>query len=279
LTVRLRKGVTEVTRVAIIGAGPYGLLIAAILRARGVSHRIFGASLDTWRRHMPAGMTLKSDGFASNLCDALGEETLVAYCDCRGIPFHPTHRPVELDVFNEYAMDFQRRLVPDLEETQVVSLDRTADGFTLELETGEILEVPVVVAAVGITHFEVVPDELATLPAELVSHSSAHRDLSGFAGKDVTVIGAGASAVDVATLVAEASASTRVVTRSESVRFSGPLAAEDRGAFSRLLQPATGIGPGWKSWACVNLPFLFRFLPAKARLAIVKRHLGPKSPT
>jgi thioredoxin reductase len=227
---------------------------------------------------MPEGMTLKSDGFASNLCDANGKETLAAYCASRGLPFHRTHRPVELDVFNEYATDFQRRLVPDLEETQVVALDRTANGFTVKLEDGEVFEVPVVVAAVGITHFKVVPDELAALPAELMTHSSAHRDLSGFADRDVTVIGAGASAVDVATLVAEAGATTHVVTRGASVRFSGPLAPEDRGIVSRLLQPTTGIGPGWRSWACVNLPFLFRFLPGNARLTIVKRHLGPKSP-
>jgi thioredoxin reductase len=223
-------------------------------------------------------MTLKSAGFASNLCDAHGKETLAAYCAHRGLPFHPTHRPVDLDVFNEYAMDFQRRLVPDLEETQVVSLDRTADGFTLELEDGEVLEVPVVVAAVGITHFPVVPDELAPLPAELVTHSSVHRDLSGFDGKDVTVIGAGASAVDVATLVAEAGATTRVVTRSKSVKFSGPESTKRRAVIKRLLRPTTGIGPGWRSWACVNLPFLFRFLPGDARLRIVKRHLGPNSP-
>ncbi|MBV9919586.1 MAG: NAD(P)/FAD-dependent oxidoreductase [Pseudonocardia sp.] len=292
------------TQVAIIGAGPYGLSIAANLRARGVAFRIFGTPLGTWRQHMPEGMTLKSGGFASNLCDAQGKETLAAYCADRGLPFHRTDRPVELDVFIEYAMDFQRRLVPDLEETQVVSLDQTVNGFTLKLEDGEVLNVPVVVAAVGITHFKVVPDELAGLPTELMTHSSAHRDLSGFAGKDVTVVGAGASAVDVATLVAEAGATTRVITRSKSVRFSGPLAPEDRGVatawclrclqawsatrrvrssrvgrlLSRFLRPTTGIGPGWRSWACVNLPSLFRFLPGTARLTIVKRHLGPKSP-
>ena len=53
------------TRVVIIGAGPYGLSVAAHLRAHGVAFRIFGAPLDSWRNHMPVGMMLKSDGFAS----------------------------------------------------------------------------------------------------------------------------------------------------------------------------------------------------------------------
>jgi cation diffusion facilitator CzcD-associated flavoprotein CzcO len=53
--------------VAIIGAGPYGLSLAAHLRARGVNFRIFGKPMDTWNAHMPKGMTLKSEGFASSL--------------------------------------------------------------------------------------------------------------------------------------------------------------------------------------------------------------------
>ena len=48
----------------IIGAGPYGLSIAAHLRGRGIPFRIFGRIMDSWRTHMPKGMCLKSDGFA-----------------------------------------------------------------------------------------------------------------------------------------------------------------------------------------------------------------------
>ena len=52
---------------AIIGAGPYGLSLAAHLAAAGADFRIFGKPLTSWRDHMPKGMMLKSDGFASNL--------------------------------------------------------------------------------------------------------------------------------------------------------------------------------------------------------------------
>jgi cation diffusion facilitator CzcD-associated flavoprotein CzcO len=55
---------------AIIGAGPYGLSIAAHFRSRGISFRVFGRPMDSWLRHMPKGMHLKSDGFASNLSDS-----------------------------------------------------------------------------------------------------------------------------------------------------------------------------------------------------------------
>ena len=59
-----------VLEVAIIGAGPYGLSIAAHLRHLGVDFRVFGKPMETWRKHMPKGMLLKSDGFASNSVDA-----------------------------------------------------------------------------------------------------------------------------------------------------------------------------------------------------------------
>jgi FAD-dependent urate hydroxylase len=53
--------------VAIPGAGPYGLSLAAYLKANRVSFRIFGTPMGFWRAHMPKGMWLKSDGFASNI--------------------------------------------------------------------------------------------------------------------------------------------------------------------------------------------------------------------
>jgi len=104
----------NITDVAIIGAGPYGLSLAAHLRAAGLSFRIFGKPLDTWREHMPEGMKLKSDGFASSLCAPAADSTLKAYCEQRDIPYHDTDLPVPLDVFNAYAEDFQWRFVPNV---------------------------------------------------------------------------------------------------------------------------------------------------------------------
>ena len=83
-----------------------------------------------------------------------------------------------------------------------------------------MLRADFVVGAIGITYFNRIPPELAHLPANLVSHSSAHSDLSGFAGRDVTVIGGGSSAVDIATLLHEAGARTSLVARRDMLKFS-----------------------------------------------------------
>jgi thioredoxin reductase len=267
-----------VTKVAIIGAGPYGLSIAAHLRSMGVPHRIFGTPVDTWLRHMPAGMSLKSDGFASSLSSPEDGSRLSAYCAMNGIAYDDTAIPVELEVFTAYAVDFQQRFVPHVEDRQVIALDKEADGFTLKLDDGETLRADLVVAAVGITHFAKIPPELAGMPANLVSHSSAHNDLSAFAGRDVTVIGAGSSAVDIATLLAEAGATTSVIARRDRLKFSSPPNPGGRSRYQRLRHPSTGIGPGLRSWLFQKRPDLFRFLPGWLRVKIVKRHLGPSSP-
>lgn len=41
--------------VAIVGAGPYGLSIAAHLQGCGVDFRIFGVPMQNWRKAMPVG--------------------------------------------------------------------------------------------------------------------------------------------------------------------------------------------------------------------------------
>ena len=97
-----------------------------------------------------------------------------------------------------YKRQFQKRMVPELEEQSVVSLDRADSGFRIQLQDGEVLFAKRVVIAAGISHFQYMPQELRGLPRELVTHSSQHTALGKFKGKDVTVMGAGASAIDLA---------------------------------------------------------------------------------
>ena len=262
---------------AVIGAGPYGLSVAAHLHGRGADFRIFGRPLDTWRTAMPQGMYLKSDGFASNLSAPEPGASLADFCLEQDLPYHPTDLPVPLETFVAYGLDFQRRYVPNLEEHTVTSVERDGRGFRLGLDTGEELRAKQVVVAAGITHFASMPQIVDGLSPELVSHSSAHRDLSGFAGQQVTVIGAGASAVNLAVWLARAGARSRLVARTPSVHFSSPPSGERRTVLARLHKPGSGLGPGWRSRASCDAPDLFRFVPARWRPEIVRRHLGPSS--
>ena len=261
--------------VAIIGAGPYGLSIAAHLRARGVDFRIFGNPMHTWLTHMPKGMRLKSEGFASSLYDPNSTFTLQAYCKEKGIAYSDIGLPVPLEVFSSYGLEFQKRFVPELKNTLVSSLKRSGKGFQVGMEDGEFISARRVVTAVGLTHYKNFPPDLAALGEEFATHSSRHNTVDQFKGRDVTVVGAGASALDLAALLYQAGAHVQVVARKPVIRFHDPPENLEPSWFDRLRNPITGIGPGWKLFLCTNAPLLFRQMPQEFRFHKVRTVLGP----
>jgi thioredoxin reductase len=265
----------ERTQVAIIGAGPYGLSIAAHLRGGRREFRIFGSPMSTWCDHMPDGMLLKSDGFASNLSDPDGRFTLAEYCASQGIPYDDTRIPIALQTFRDYGRAFQRHIVPELENRQVVAVERAARGYLLHLDDGTSGQADHIVCAAGITHFACVPPELSGLPADLLTHSSAHRDVRRFAGRSVTVLGGGASAIDLAVLLADAGVDVTLVARRSSLRFADPPAAGAPSWRQNLREPRSVIGPGWRSRIYAEVPWAVRLLPPALRLPLIKKHLGP----
>jgi thioredoxin reductase len=262
--------------IAIIGAGPYGLSVAAHLRGLGVPFRIFGRLMDSWLVHMPKGMLLKSDGFASNIYDPDGNFTLKHFCAERGIAYSDTGLPVSLETFTQYGLAFRERMVPELEDKLVVGVKPSSDGFDLELETGEMVKARRVVLAVGITHFAHIPSNLAHLPPELVSHSFRHHDLEPFRGRSVVVIGGGASATDMAGLLRETDADVQLVARDTVLKFHGmPQIGKPRSLWQRVRNPQSGLGPGWRSRFFANAPMAFHYWPEGLRLMTVRKHLGP----
>ena len=260
--------------IAIIGAGPYGLSIAAHLRQRGIPFRIFGRPMDSWLVHMPKGMMLKSDGFASNIYDPDADFTLRQFCAERGIEYSDLGLPVARETFSAYGLAFQERIVPELEDNLVVSLDRRPGGFVLQLDNGETVTAGRVVLAVGITHFEYIPPELAHLPSEFLSHSFRHHDLEGFRGRSVVVIGGGASAIDLAGLLHETGADVQLVSR-QALKFHSMPTGKPRSLWQRIRHPQSGLGPGLRSRFFSNAPLAFHYLPERLRLHLVRRTLGP----
>src|SRR5579872_6798804 len=260
---------------AIIGAGPYGLSVAAHLRRTGVSFRIFGRPMDSWVAHMPKGMMLKSDGFASNIYDPESAFTLERFCAERGIDYANAGTPVRLETFAAYGLAFKDRMVPELEDKMVANVHRVRGGFELQLADGETFQARTVILAVGITHFDYVPESLAHLPAEFLSHSARNHEVEPFRGRDVVVIGGGSSALDLAGLLREAGAHVELVSRRQELKFHSQPTGKPRSRWQQVRHPQSGLGPGMRSRFFANSPLAFHYLPERLRVEAVRRTLGP----
>src|SRR5690349_4744964 len=111
----------------VIGAGPYGLAVAAHLRAQGEPMLIFGKPMEFWQK-MPPKMFLKSSWSALNISDPERKYTLNRFSKSASVP---QQEPVPLSVFLEYGRWFQERAVPDVDQTYVQYLKQDGDGFHL----------------------------------------------------------------------------------------------------------------------------------------------------
>jgi len=266
---------SDVVDVAIVGAGPYGLSLAAHLRAAGVRYRQFGLPMHLWQSSMPKGMFLKSQGFASDLSAPKGTHTLEEFCKVTSRPYASYGLPVPLDAFVAYGQWFQAKLKLDVDEVLVTGIVRSVGGFDLTLDNGESVTARTVVVAVGVEHFAYVPEPLASLPAELCTHSSAHDDLGTFKDQEVAVVGAGQSALESAAILHESGAKVTLVAREGKLAWNGEPLALDRPLLQRLNEPESGLGSGWNTWFYSNHPQVYRHLPKNQRVYRARTALGP----
>jgi FAD-dependent urate hydroxylase len=259
----------------IVGAGPYGLSIAAHLKAAGIPYRLYGTPLESWRKFMPVGMVLKSERFASNLWDPKGQFSLERFSAEHKIPYQPAGAPLSLAEFLRYAEWFRERAVGESFDVKISGLRRAGAGFVLDFAGAPSLEARRVILATGHMAFRVVPEELAGLPEPLCYHSSKICDLSGFAGRDITLIGAGQSALETAALLCEAGAQVRLIVRETLVRWNATRNGHRTWA-ENIRHPESGIGFGWESLAVSELPQWFRrLLPMDLRHRYVAKTWGP----
>ncbi|WP_431903822.1 FAD-dependent oxidoreductase [Nonomuraea sp. bgisy101] len=264
----------------VVGAGPYGLSLAAHLRAAGLEVRVFGEVMDSWRHEMATGMFLKSTPKATDLSAPVPGGRLSDFCRETGRPPLTELTPIPCEVFARYGIWFARRFAGEVESRRVSSIQQATEGFTVCLEDGERIEAAAVVLATGLSALCHIPRELLPLAPEgpgvdaVLSHSSQQRDLSRYAGRRVVVVGGGQSALESAALLHEAGAGVNVLVRADRVRWGAP-AVVRRPLRQRLAHPDSPLGAGWALTAVCLAPSWVRLLPARKRLWLHRRALGP----
>lgn len=243
--------------VAVIGAGPYGLSVAAHLIASGLDVQVFGKPLELWRDHMPAGMCLRSHWWATNLSEPSGMLGFGQYLNLSRVSAE--RYPLPSQVFIDFGLWFQSRAVPKVDETYVSSLSERGGRFHVTLCDGRQYLARSVVVATGLHAFAnrtSLPTAGAGVPARFVSHSVDHARLDRFSGTTVAVVGAGQSALESAAILAESGATVHVVSR-RRIHWLAPDRVDARGLIQRIRAPRNAIAPGWKNLALEQLPYLF----------------------
>ena len=230
----------------IIGAGPFGLAVAADARYHGLPISVVGKPMAFWRENMPRGMVLRS---ASDWhLDPQDAYTMEAFLTDRGL--RPSDvEPLPIELYLDYATWFQRQVGLVAEPAEVIRLDVTADDhFDVVLDQGTV-RADNHVRAIGLRYFAEVPQELKTMfPPGRLEHSCNFVDASKAEGRRCLIIGGRQSAFEWAALLHEAgAASVDVVHRHASPKFeeaewkwATELAeglARDPGWYRRLSQP------------------------------------------
>jgi thioredoxin reductase len=259
--------------VAIIGAGPYGLASAAHLHAAdGLEIRLFGEPMSFWNDHMPVGMLLRSPYVASNIDDPDRALTLDAYHSAKA---KAADRPVPLERFVDYGRWFKGQVAAGHDTRWVERVERENAHFRLTPVGGDSLSAGRVIIAAGIAPFARIPEQFRGLPDWAVSHASAHRDLSMFAGRRVLVVGGGQSALESAALLHERGAEVEVVVREPRIFFLRRVPRLHKlGPLTRLLFAPAEVGP---AGICqfVSKPNLYRRLPRRLQDRWAVRSLRP----
>ncbi|HEY0716753.1 MAG TPA: NAD(P)-binding domain-containing protein [Streptosporangiaceae bacterium] len=259
--------------IVVIGAGPFGLSISAHLHGLGISHQIVGRPNGTYRSHVPVGMNMKSEPYASDMAAPRPGYDVGAYCAQHGHGYTERLGPLPLERFLGYADWYAEQLVPGIRDITVSDVTPADGGFRVSFADADAVTARQVVVATGVLPYRRIPDELAALPPDLLSHTSDLHRLEPFRGRRVAVIGAGQSALETAALLHEAGADTRLVVRKAALNWVEPN-PETLSRLHRVIRPANKLCEGWRC-AVWYSPEAFRLLPESVRITKARTVLGP----
>lgn len=259
--------------VAIIGAGPYGLSLAAHLAAHKIEHRIFGRPMQFWSNVAAAGgdRFLRTYCFGTNISTPRSGFTFADYSGPRGLE---TFEPCSISDFVGYGQWFQQANVPWVEPMDVAQVSGAPHCYKLRLADGTEVRAEHVVVAIGLNGFAHVPAALTSLAPGLAAHTSEIGSFTSFKGREVAVIGAGQSALEAAALLSEAGAQPSLLVREQSVDWMSRV-EQKRSLWRRLRSPISALGSGPIAWTLAHFPGAMYHLPDAARARIFKNYLTP----
>jgi len=257
--------------VAVVGAGPFGLSVAAHLADRPV--RVFGEPMQTWRTRMPPDMRLRSDWEETSLSAPADRGSIDVWAEAVG---EPREEPIPLQKFLRYSDWFRSTFVPEVDPSDVAHLDRAAGVLRVTTAAGDEVDASSAVIAVGVTPFPHAPPPFDAAMGDRIGFAIDRRDYSTYSGGRVVVVGGGQGGLEAAALARRAGAEVELVVRSRLRWFTDREPYTPRGPLRRRLYraayPVVGYGPPPLNRLAIH-PDAFAALPVRARRRVAARIL------
>jgi thioredoxin reductase len=202
----------------IVGAGPFGLSMAAYAKYHNIDHLVIGRPMSFWKENMPKGMFLRS-GHDWHLCPQ-GIHTIDKFLETKQLKPQDVE-PLSLDLYLSYAEWFQEQIKVQIRESLVQRLDHADNQFVATLDDGETITARNVLLAIGFRYFKNVPTELAEIiPLKRFSHTCDLVNFGSLKGKRCLIVGGRQSAYEWASLLNEnGAAAIHVSHRHEMPQF------------------------------------------------------------
>lgn len=182
----------QTNELLVIGAGPYGLAVAAHAKLSGIGVTVVGEPMAFWKHNMPAGMLLRS-GLDWHL-DAAEVHTPKAFLEEKHIA-RADAEPMPIEIFRRYADWFRQSKKIVVQHLRVTRLRRVDGYFEAKCESGDTIRASRVVATPGLAPFINMPTEIvASLPCDRTSHTAKHVDFRSLANKRCLIVGGRQSA-------------------------------------------------------------------------------------
>jgi FAD-dependent urate hydroxylase len=193
--------------VLIIGAGPFGLALAAYAQHLNIDYLIVGKPMEFWSRNMPRDMYLRSA--CDWHLDPVGINTIERFLDTRNEKATDVE-PLSLQFYLEYARWFQEQVGIEVLPRIISRLDSvTGKDHAFQATTNDdgAIAARHVVVAPGFKYFSHLPAEvLSRLPAGRFAHTCELVDFTDLRDKRCLIIGGRQSAFEWAALLHEAGA-------------------------------------------------------------------------